>query len=87
MTVAQIRDRRLGMLRGRQPAAGALGHSDNVASWPVDASDEIALDNYLQQASYDVAFDELFEAKSVFYKSPSGKFRFLINTFRRGAGA
>jgi hypothetical protein len=68
MTVAQIRDRRLGMLRGRQPAAGALGHSDNVASWPVDASDEIALDNYLQQASYDVAFDELFEAKSVFYK-------------------
>ena len=66
MNVVQIRDRRLGMLRGRHAAVGAAAPSDDVAAWPVCASEEIALDNYLQQASYDVAFDELFEAKSAF---------------------
>jgi hypothetical protein len=60
MNVVQIRDRRLGMLRGRHAGVGAAAPSDDAAAWPVRASEEIALDQYLQQASYDVAFDELF---------------------------
>ncbi len=68
MDVAQIRKRRLGMLRRRHLTVAAARDDDDVACWPVCASEEIALDYYLQQASYDVAFDELFEAKSAFYK-------------------
>jgi hypothetical protein len=60
MNVVQIRDRRLGMLRGRHAGLGAAAPSGDDAAWPVRASEEIALDHYLQQASYDVAFDELF---------------------------
>jgi hypothetical protein len=64
MNVVQIRDRRPDMLRGRHAAVGAAAPSGDVAAWPVCASEEIALDYYLQQASYDVAFDELFEAEA-----------------------
>ena len=72
MDVVQIRKRRLGMLRRRHPTVAAARDVDDVAGWPVCASEEITLDNYLQQASYDVAFDELFEAKAAFDTSSIG---------------
>jgi hypothetical protein len=68
MDVAQLRKRRLGMLRRRHLTVAAARDDDDVAGRPVCASEEIALDNHLRQASYDVAFGELFEAKSAFYK-------------------
>ena len=46
--------------------ATAARERDDAAAWPVCAWEEIALDNYLQQASYDVAFDESFEDKAAF---------------------
>jgi hypothetical protein len=86
MDVAQIRKRRLGMLR-RPPTVAAARDVDDVAAWQVCASEEIALDYYLQQASYDVAFDELFEAKAAFDTSAIGsRCRRALSTAAREKG-
>jgi hypothetical protein len=56
-------------LRKEEPAGGAAGASKCAHAARVNASEDTALDHYLQQARHDVTtFEEWFDAEPVFYK-------------------